>query len=199
MCGRLDIIDHPLTQIVSKQLQIDFHIQTNRDLRPTQRVDVVVGSNGGQLQQQLTHWGIQPQWAKRVLINAQAESVAAKPTFKAAFRQHRCVVPCSGWYEWHAPDLSEATSTPKKVRYRFAHRDEQPLYMAGICFPAADGKTRLVTLTTAPTEQCLPYHHRMPLLVRPEEVSYWLTSDADAVMPLLTGPTDIPLQVEAAS
>lgn len=74
MCGRLDIVSHPLTQLVSKQLGLDFHVQTNRDLRPTQQVEVV-GSFNDKPQQFSTHWGIQPDWAKRILINAQAETV----------------------------------------------------------------------------------------------------------------------------
>lgn len=62
-----------------------------------------------------------------------------------------------------------------------------------------DGENRLVTLTTAPTPQCLKYHHRMPLLVRPNEVKFWLTSNADALGPLLLAPEDIPLSIHKAS
>ncbi|MFC0445511.1 SOS response-associated peptidase [Pseudidiomarina halophila] len=192
MCGRLDIRDHQLMKFVSEQLGLNFTTQTNRDLRPTQQVEIVRYDQ--ELQQLSSTWGIQPQWAKRPLINAQAETVATKPTFKAAFKLHRCVVPCSGWYEWKA----EAGQS-KKTKYLFTHPDEQPFYMAGLYFPMTDGENRLVTLTTAPTPQCLEYHHRMPLLVRPNEVNYWLTSNAEALDPLLQAPEDIPLSIHKAS
>ncbi|MGQ4277593.1 SOS response-associated peptidase [Pseudidiomarina sp. E22-M8] len=192
MCGRLDINDHQLTRFVSEQLGLDFHTRTNRDLRPTQQVEIVAYEQ--ELQQLSSTWGIQPQWAKRPLINAKTETVASKPTFKAAFKLHRCVVPCSGWYEWKA----EAGQS-KKTKYLFTHPDEQPFYMTGLYFPMTDGENRLVTLTTAPTPQCLEYHHRMPLLVRPNEVKFWLTSKAEELDPLLQAPEDIPLRVHKAS
>ncbi|MDN7135978.1 SOS response-associated peptidase [Pseudidiomarina terrestris] len=188
MCGRLDINDHQLTRFVSEQLGLNFTTQTNHDLRPTQQVEIVAYEQ--ELQQLSSSWGIQPQWAKRPLINAQAETAATKPTFKAAFKLHRCVVPCSGWYEWKAEE-----GQSKKTKYLFTHPDEQPFYMAGLYFPMTDGENRLVTLTTAPTPQCLEYHHRMPLLVRPDEVTFWLTSNAEALDPLLHAPQDIPLSI----
>lgn len=190
MCGRLDIVDPPLAQLVSKQFGFDFHTETNRDLRPTQPVEVLARPDNV-TQQLSTHWGIQPSWSKRILINAQSETVATKPTFKSAFNLHRCVVPCSGWYEWK---VEEGQS--QKTKYHFKHADDQPLYMAGIYYPSTDNDMRLVTLTTAPTKQCYPYHHRMPLLVNPAELQYWLASDADKLKPLLVAPNDVRLTIK---
>lgn len=191
MCGRLDIVSHPLIDLVSEQFGFEFHAQTNRDLRPTQQVEVI-GSVNELPQQVTTHWGIQPDWAKRILINAQSESVMTKPTFKSAFALHRCVVPCSGWYEWK---MEEGCS--KKTKYLFSHAKDQPLYMAGIYYPMAEDDVRLVTLTTAPTEQCEFYHKRMPLLIRPAELKFWLTSEASGTQPLLEAPADLPLTIRA--
>ena len=78
-------------------------------------------------QQLGTSWGIQPSWSKRLLINAQSETVAQKPTFRSAFNSNRCLVPCSGWYEWRAEE-------GKKVKYFFSLSDNQPIYMAGITY-----------------------------------------------------------------
>ncbi|WP_194756659.1 SOS response-associated peptidase [Aliidiomarina indica] len=192
MCGRLDVKDHPLSVLVSEQLGLDFQVSTNRDLRPTQQVKVIA-SNDGHLYSRSTEWGIQPAWAKRILINAQAESVMTKPTFKKAFAQSRCLVPCSGWYEWKTQE-----GATRKTKYRFSEANEQPLYMAGIYYPQQDSSSQLVTLTTEPTKQCAEFHHRMPLLIRPSEIEFWLHSDTDALAPLLSAPKDIELVVEAS-
>ncbi|MCC5880984.1 MAG: SOS response-associated peptidase [Idiomarina sp.] len=192
MCGRLDVIANPLCEEVWDQLGLDFTTSTNRDLRPTQRVDVV-GMRDHQLHQITTEWGIQPGWAKRIIINAQSETVASKPTFKNAFRLHRCIVPCSGWYEWQQLD-----GQSRKLKYRFRHAEDNPLYMAGIFYPVDGDSVKLVTLTTKPRVDCAKYHHRMPLLVRPAEVLFWLNSDAPELEPLLQAPEEIPLTINRA-
>ena len=65
MCGRLNVISDPLCDWVSGQLGIKFHSETNRDLRPTQRV-ATLASDGMALNQVDAHWGIKPDWAKRL-------------------------------------------------------------------------------------------------------------------------------------
>jgi len=180
MCGRLNVTSDPLTQIVSAALGIKFTTETNTDLRPTQKV-AAIGSTNSHLSQLDVSWGIKPQWAKKLLINAQSETVAEKPTFRKAFAQHRCVIPCSGWYEW------SGANGGAKTKYLFQGMDGQPVYMAGIWYePEVDGELpKLVTLTTKPTEECAQYHHRMPLVLPEEAVSDWVLASADQVVPLL--------------
>jgi len=178
MCGRLDV-SNPLSHAVTMALNINFQTEDNHDLRPTQKVSTVTAING-QLQQLDTTWGIKPNWAKKLLINAQAESVAEKPTFKRAFEEHRCVVPFSGWYEW-----SEKEGKGKQ-KYLFSFDNYEPVYMAGIWYtPVTDALPELVTLTTTPIESCKPYHHRMPLLIPETAVSDWMTSPASEALGFL--------------
>ncbi len=99
MCGRLNVTDDPLTKIVTDVLGISFRTTSNCDLRPSESIEAVHFKQGKPEQLSLS-WGFKPSWAKRPLINAQSETVAVKPTFREAFRFHRCVVPCTGWYEW---------------------------------------------------------------------------------------------------
>nr|WP_238398937.1 MULTISPECIES: SOS response-associated peptidase family protein [Shewanella] len=63
-----------------------------------------------------------------MLINAQAETVREKKTFAKALKEHRVLVPCSGWYEWRAEG-------DQKRKYEFYHPDDEPLFMAGVCYP----------------------------------------------------------------
>lgn len=174
MCGRLNVIDDPLSRIVCDQLGINFKTPTNADLKPTQEVSTV-GVQNNELVQIDLPWGIKPPWAKRIIINAQAETVAAKPTFSEAFEFNRVVVPCSGWYEWREEQGN-------KVKYLFSSGNHEPVYIAGI---ALEGGSKLVTLTTKPNEQCNGYHHRMPLLIPDDYVLTWLSRKAEEAFPLL--------------
>jgi len=168
-----------LSKKVSDNLNIQFFTADNRDLRPTQTVSTIT-SIDNRLQQLDTSWGIKPSWAKKLLINAQAESVADKPTFRKAFANHRCVVPCSGWYEW------SSTQGNGKQKYLFGFENQEPIYMAGIWYTSVDEKPpQLVTLTTTPIESCKPYHHRMPLLIPVSAVEDWLKLSVYEVIKLL--------------
>ncbi|MDB1124722.1 SOS response-associated peptidase family protein [Vibrio algarum] len=74
MCGRLNIVDDPLAELVSSALGIRFFSESNTNLSPTERVSVI-GKQGDSLQQLELVWGIKPDWATRIIINAQAETV----------------------------------------------------------------------------------------------------------------------------
>ncbi|ENO1788098.1 SOS response-associated peptidase family protein [Vibrio vulnificus] len=163
MCGRLNVIDDPLSRIVCEQLGIRFSTKTNHDLKPTQTASTVIASND-ELQQLDLPWGTKPSWSKKILINAQAETANIKPTFSDAFSSARVVVPCSGWYEW-------AVINGKKQKLLFQSNHTPVLYMAGL---ALNNRSEVVTLTTTPTLEFAQYHHRMPLLLEEDDVKTWL-------------------------
>ncbi|WP_375753770.1 SOS response-associated peptidase [Vibrio sp. HN007] len=165
MCGRLNITDDPFAQLVSEIVGVPFRTKANNDLRPTESVSVFRGE-GSTLGQQDLSWGIKPDWAKRVIINAQAESVAVKPTFRNAFQRSRVIVPCSGWYEWSAIDGT-------KKKYLISDPEHKPLFMAGIALG-----DKLVTLTTKPNKQYAEYHHRMPLLIPGDALQLWVQEES---------------------
>ncbi|MFT6914043.1 MAG: putative SOS response-associated peptidase YedK [Motiliproteus sp.] len=173
MCGRIDIQGERLSREIRELLGFNFHAPSNRDLRPTQAMQAIV-SHLGQLDQLEASWGIKPSWSKQLLINAKAETVDQKPTFKQAFRERRCILPCSGWFEWRDE------GGPKKQKYHFQHVEGSPLLMAAIWYPPAaeEGARQLVTLTTAANSECAEYHTRMPLLIRPQDLDVWLGEQA---------------------
>ncbi|MGL6315095.1 SOS response-associated peptidase [Vibrio sp. WXL103] len=191
MCGRLNIIDDPLCTAVTTLLGVTFSTPTNQDLRPTEQVATLIhhpshghlassepfsspNHHAGFKQINLA-WGIQPNWSKRIIINAQAESVANKVTFRNAFQQARVIVPCSGWYEW-------ATHAGVKKRYLFAQPNGSPVWIAGIAFD----DSKLVTLTTSANAQCADYHHRMPLLLEDGQLDTWLAGSVQEAHRLTT-------------
>jgi len=184
MCGRLDIQTTKISIPVSEIIGIEFTPVENRDLRPTQQVSTIT-SLKGRIQQLNTSWGIKPSWSKKFLINAQAETVSEKPTFRKAFAGHRCIVPCSGWYEWSSKDGN------KKQKYLFSLENEKPAFMAGIWYPSFDDNLpQLVTLTTSPTDTCKQYHHRMPLLIPEQSINDWLTMPLSEIPILLSNTSE---------
>jgi len=187
MCGRFNIIDDPLTQFVCHIFGIEFSTTSNSSVCPSESV-ATIGYANGTIQQINATWGIQPAWANRLLINAQSETVATKPTFKSSFENSRCLVPMSGWYEWKKLEHG------KKQKYLFEN-DSQAMFMAGILF---DDNSKFVTLTTEPTEQCAEYHHRMPLLINDNDAEFWLAAPSSELSGMLENSNQ-PLKVLKSS
>jgi len=187
MCGRFSV-DRALTPIVSELFNTHYSVETNTNLSPSQSVATIINS-GSSYQQVNALWGIKPNWSKKLIINAQAETVATKPTFRQAFQSQRCLVPCNGWFEWR-------TEEGKKVKYLFEHANKMPLYMAGILFQHE--YTELVTLTTKPNDKCNQYHKRMPALVLAKDKDYWFNSSPEELKPLLQHVEERVIHVERA-
>jgi putative SOS response-associated peptidase YedK len=124
-------------------------------------------------------WGLVPSWAKDPslgarLINARAETVEEKPSFREAFKLRRCLVPADGFYEW-------ARTGGKKQPYFFRLKDERPFAFAGLWerWRGQDGSTidSCTILTTEANETVGPVHDRMPVILGPEDYDLWLDGD----------------------
>jgi putative SOS response-associated peptidase YedK len=111
MCGRFTQL-YTWAELHSFYTLIDaipVELTASWNVAPTQRVGVVVASQHGAVYGEM-RWGLIPGWAADVsigarLINARAETAAEKPSFRAAYRARRCVIPASGFYEWRRPAL----------------------------------------------------------------------------------------------
>ncbi|WP_394204365.1 SOS response-associated peptidase [Shewanella waksmanii] len=171
MCGRLNIIADPLVHIVSDALGVNFNTQTSLDLRPSESI-AAIAAKADQLVQVNCHWGIQPSWSKKLIINAKVETAATKKTFSHAYQYERLVIPCSGWFEW-----STLNNSSGKNKYLFTHKQHKPLFMAGLQLYDEKQQAKVVTLTTSPSELCGQYHHRMPLLIPSFHCRDWLAAD----------------------
>jgi putative SOS response-associated peptidase YedK len=145
------------------------------------------GAGGSTFELVKLRWGLRAVWSKespdaKAPANARAEGLASRPTFREAFRQRRCVVPASGFYEWRSQG-------GRRKPYLCRLRDESPLYLAGLWVPwhgaeggSADGTCAIITVP--PNEVIRPIHDRMPAILALEEAGRWLS-------PLLTEPRDL--------
>lgn len=188
MCGRYSITTAPeaIARLFGTQGPIP-NLPARYNLAPTQVAPVVRRAGQG-LQLALLRWGLIPGWSKGpdprfTMINARADTVAAKPAYRDAFRARRCLVPADGFFEW------QATATGKRPM-RMARPDGAPFAFAGLWerWVARDGSAAIESfaiVTTEANDALRPIHERMPVLVAPGDWPAWLAGSADAALSLM--------------
>lgn len=124
-------------------------------------------------------WGLVPHWARDPavgsrMINARAESAAEKPAYRTPFRQRRCLLPATGFFEWKRIG---AGKQPMLLR----RRDGRPFAFAGLWdrwHPKEGEPVESCTiLTTEPNDLVVDVHDRMPVILPPEAYEPWLDPD----------------------
>jgi len=152
------------------------------NVAPTQAV-AVVRPAGDQREAVLMRWGRIPFWAKdakAAQINARSETVATKPTFRAAFKKRRCLVLADGYFEWKAEGK-------QKQPYYFHRPDDQPFAFAGLweCWKGPDGPVEsCAIITTDANDVSRPIHDRMPVILPMAACAPWLDHDIEDLEPL---------------
>ena len=143
-------------------------------IRPTDRASVIRKGSGG-LEVANLRWGLIPSWAKDPkigvqCINARAETISEKPSFREAFQKRRCLVPADGFWEWE-------TIGKKKIPWKFTRPDGDEFCMAGLweCWMDEGKPVETFTIiTTSPNGLVSPVHDRMPVILTPEAGKAWL-------------------------
>ncbi len=144
------------------------------NVAPSQTVPVIRLDSGGRREAATARWGLVPSWAREpssLFINARAETVAQKPSFRSAFRQRRCLVPADGFFEW-------ARAAGRKQPWLFRPQDGLPWGFAGLWEswrgPGGQALQTCAVLTVAANDLVRPAHDRMPAVLRPEDYAAWL-------------------------
>ena len=180
MCGRFTLtVDPGQLQDTFPWVSIPDDISPRFNIAPSQPVAVV--PNDGQNKLDFFVWGLIPSWSKEPqignrLINARAETLAEKPSFRTAFRRRRCLILADGFYEWRQ-EVGQKSKTPMLIQLK----SQQPFAFAGLweVWHATDGsEIRSCTIiTTQPNEMMAPIHNRMPVILSPEAYQLWLSPE----------------------
>lgn len=171
------------------------------NIAPHQDAPVLLSREGRGVVEEL-RWGLVPFWAKEArigdhAINAQMETAAEKPMFRAAFKARRCLVPASGYFAWK-------TEAGGKQPYFIRDPRGDLLAMAGLWewWKGGDGAEPLCTFTvlTGPMLPSLkPLHERMPVVLAPDLWRDWLNAPAAVAAALLAGNPDPELEAYPVS
>ncbi len=193
MCGRFTSKAKP------KEIEKEFKISIPQDalfkprynIAPTQIIPAVLEQDGERIINGLK-WGLIPHWSKddsfaSKLINARAETLSEKSSFRDAFKKHRCIIPASGFYEWNKK--SSGTKQP----FYFYLKGKEVFGFAGLWEEWLDKESgeqieTCTIITTEANKVLEPIHDRMPVILKPKNYEQWLDekeNDTDKLQKLL--------------
>ena len=186
MCGRFTLRTPAqlLAQVFGVMDVPQFPIRYN--IAPTQNVLAVRLDSRHQREFTTLQWGLIPGWADdpsigNKLINARAETVPTKPSFRDAFRHRRCLIVADGFYEWEKQGK-------EKQPMLICHPDNRPFAFAGLWenWRKGPGEIQSCTIiTTAPNAFMTQVHDRMPVILLPQDYDQWLSGKPDIAEQLL--------------
>lgn len=167
----------------------DVLFEPRFNIAPSQEHPVLLVSQDKRVVRMMK-WGLVPYWSKDPkigykMINARAEGIEQKPSFKIPLKRKRCLIMADGFYEWHKPDKKT------KIPYYFRLKSGEPFAFAGLWDLWQNGDQKLKTftiITTSPNELMEPIHNRMPVILRESNETRWLDpeiTDPDYILPLL--------------
>jgi putative SOS response-associated peptidase YedK len=185
MCGRFtnrftwrELVE--LYKITEPYIHPISNLEPRFNFAPMQRGIVIRLDKKGRRQPAMMRWGLVPSWSNddksaAKCINAKSESVAEKPSFRAAFKSRPCLVPADGFYEWAT--LPGGDKQPYFITTTF----EEPFAFAGLWewWKPKDAPTdepaleTFTILTTEPNALCAPIHNRMPVMLEQDDWRKW--------------------------
>ncbi len=176
MCGRFTLRSSP--QVLKDEFDLFTwpELAPRFNIAPTQQVPIVrMAVNGQDHEATLMRWGLIPSWADDIkigywLINARADGVATKPSFRTAYKQRRCLVPTDGFYEWMK--IGQA-----KQPYHIHLPTNRPFALAGLWehwHHEAEDIDSFTIITTDANDQVRSLHDRMPVILEKRNYGVWL-------------------------
>lgn len=190
MCGRftLTIDINSVGKAFNVPVPPSLQAAPRYNIAPTQNVVSILSNGTAHLD--LLRWGLIPSWSKdesigSKMINARAETLAEKPSFKRLLTTKRCLVIADGFYEWRK---EQSGKTPMYITLK----DHQPFAFAGLwdtwCNPAGEQIRTCTLITTQPNALVSTIHNRMPAILSSEAQQAWLDvslHDEHVLLPLL--------------
>lgn len=167
----------------------NHNLSPRYNIAPSQEIIGVCQTEDGIRGLNTFRWGLIPHWAKdsfigAKMINARSETVAEKPSFRAAFCSRRCLIPASAFYEW-------VRAEKEKIPYCIRRKDKSPMAFAGIweSWNGPEGPIQSCSiLTTAANKILESIHPRMPVILPDVDFDQWLdirNNNPDQLTPFL--------------
>jgi putative SOS response-associated peptidase YedK len=175
MCGRYTLTAN--TQKLAEAfdgLEVPAELPARYNIAPSQAIAVV--ANNGEHKLEFFQWGLIPSWAKdpkigNKMINARAETLGEKPSFRNAYKRRRCLVLADGFYEWKKE--GDKTKTPMYIRLASG----EPFAFAGLWEMWQKTEDMILSctiITTEPNELMAQIHNRMPVILPHTAYEQWL-------------------------
>ena len=183
MCGRfaLSAKTKDIEKLISG-LRINEDIKPRYNISPTQKIPLVLNTEEKELM--FAQWGLIPHWAKDAtmsakMINARAETLTEKPTFRNLIKKKRCAIFADGFYEW-----KKVEGKKFKLPYLIRLTGGAPFLFAGLwdSWKAPEGD-RIITctiITTTPNSLISQIHDRMPVILNQYQAEEWLSENDDS-------------------
>jgi putative SOS response-associated peptidase YedK len=183
MCGRFTLtVDPADLQDAFPEFTFPAQSAPRYNIAPSQ--PILALPNNGTNKADFFIWGLIPSWAKdpsigNRMINARAETLAEKPSFRGALKYHRCLIFADGFYEWQAQPGSKS-----KIPHFIRLRSTAPFAFAGLWeqWHSPDGSevNSATIITTEPNELMASLHNRMPVILKSEAYAQWLDPSPQA-------------------
>lgn len=185
MCGRFSIISNSRELAEHYNLVNSAEIINSYNVTPSSNIPVIrLNDNKRELANCM--WGFIPSWAKDPKIkpiNAKAESLSEKPYFRASYKNKRCLIPANGYYEWKG-------TTGNKQPYYFKMENDHIFSFAGL-WDHWQNETNSIDscaiITTIANNLAKPIHHRMPVILSPDDYDDWLLDGDKSLLKPFTG------------
>ncbi|MBD9680762.1 SOS response-associated peptidase [Pseudomonas sp. PDM18] len=156
------------------------------NVAPTMTVPILRHDERGQLELLPARWGLIPSWWKestlpRFSFNARSEEAAGKPLWRQALRSTRCLMPALGWYEWNEKETLRNPAGRQVHQPYFIHSPTAPIIaIAGLWSlwtnPNGEPVLSCALLTKSAALSIEVIHHRMPVVLAPENFEEWLSA-----------------------
>ena len=190
MCGRLALTLPPDVVRAAFGYAEQPNFPPRANVAPTQPVPIVRMERHvtGEKQRHfvLMRWGFLPGFVKDpkdfpLLINARAETLSEKPSFRNALKRRRCLFAADAYYEWQREGTGRGKGQPKPRPFLFRRRDGQPMAIAGLwetwAGPNGEEVDTACVITTAANGLTAAIHDRMPVILEPKDFDLWLDAD----------------------
>ncbi|MDT4292327.1 SOS response-associated peptidase [Methylomonas sp. MO1] len=185
MCGRFTLTAATESIVEHFQLPKPPRFQASYNIAPAQKILCIVELEDKSLKAVNLFWGLVPSWSKddknsHHLINARAETIREKPSFRAAFHKRRCLIVASGFYEWQKLESG-------KQAFHIHRQDNKLFAFAGLWEHwEHEAKTlySCTIITTQAAELMQPIHERMPVIMPTEDYRDWLNKTSDEQLAL---------------